>query len=572
MNTGIRNMVVVGIVAALLFLASCKKNGNNDGIGFTAMTEQNEHNSKTHLDGYNILWTAYDQIKVATKEAPTTSYTFELTSGENKSNGTFYTGEPHPSPDFFDESGHDYIAVYPATSTINSASEVAFALPSTQTRSATQYFDEGLNPMVAVSSNRTLQFKNVCGVLGFQLTGCEHLASLRLTAKDATNLWGTYTVTYNGSGTPTGSVTEGSNALTLICNVDLSTTPQWFYFLLPPVTMSSGFTLEAFDDEGALLYKHDGPAVTIERSKIRKANNSAYAKIGAIHAAFTIDASGGMAFFSKGNLQYTKSTNVWSFMENQFDVVETDGMNVGVDYTSQGIVGLFGWGTSGYHNDQDAYNIYYEPYSTNDAALDPHATYATHPNWYGYGPSTNMPSPNLVGSSANYDWGVYNAISNGGNASIQWRTLTIDEWDYVLNDRAASTVAETSNARYVKATVNGVSGVILFPDSYTHPATVTAPTSIGVPTAAYSTNVYSTVDWSAMEAVGAVFLPAAGYRQGTTIGSSAGTQGYYWSTTYGTSDSQSKSMMFFFSGSDMTEATPSARCNGFSVRLVYKLP
>lgn len=563
MNTGIRNMVVVGIVAALLFLASCKKNGNNDGIGFTAMTEQNEHNSKTHLDGYNVLWTAYDQIKVATKEAPTTSYTFELTSGENKSNGTFYTGEPHPSPDFFDESGHDYIAVYPATSTINSASEVAFALPSTQTRSATQYFDEGLNPMVAVSSNRTLQFKNVCGVLGFQLTGCEHLASLRLTAKDATNLWGTYTVTYNGSGTPTGSVTGGSNALTLICNVDLSTTPKWFYFLLPPVTMSSGFTLEAFDDEGALLYKHDGPAVTIERSKIRKANNSAYAKIGAIHAAFTIDASGGMVYFSKGNLQYTKSTNVWSFMENQFDVVETDGMNVGDDYTSQDIVSLFCWGTSGYHDSGDVGNTFYHPYSTHKDAI------SNVNNWYGYGPSTNMPSPNLVGSSANYDWGVNNAISNGGNASGQWRTLTIEEWDYVLNTRTASTVNETVNARYVKATVNDVTGVILFPDSYTHPATVTAPTNIGDPSAVFSVNNYTIADWSAMEAVGAVFLPAAGFRQGTPVGASVGTQGYYWSTTC---HDRSLSRMLFFEGSQVLVATPSARCNGFSVRLVYKLP
>ena len=62
-------------------------------------------------------------------------------------------------------------------------------------------------------------------------------------------------------------------------------------------------------------------------------------------AKFTINAAGEQVYFSQGNLQYTISTQVWSFMEHQYDIVES-GQNVGTDYANQDVVSLFGWGTS----------------------------------------------------------------------------------------------------------------------------------------------------------------------------------------------------------------------------------
>ncbi|MBQ0016978.1 MAG: hypothetical protein KBT04_08355, partial [Bacteroidales bacterium] len=42
-------------------------------------------------------------------------------------------------------------------------------------------------------------------------------------------------------------------------------------------------------------------------------------------------------------------------------------------------------------------------------------------NYTGFGPSINQVDTNLTGTSANYDWGVYNVISNGGNVVGRWR-------------------------------------------------------------------------------------------------------------------------------------------------------
>ena len=80
-----------------------------------------------------------------------------------------------------------------------------------------------------------------------------------------------------------------------------------------------------------------------------------------------------------------------------------------------------------------------------------------------------------------FDWGVYNNIYNPRSGQIDqagtWRTLTGSyyqgdnpeqgEWYYLMHVRAASTVNGTPNARYCKACVNNVNGLILFP-TYTH--------------------------------------------------------------------------------------------------------
>lgn len=48
----------------------------------------------------------------------------------------------------------------------------------------------------------------------------------------------------------------------------------------------------------------------------------------------------------------------------------------------------------------------------------------------------------------------------------------------------------------------------------------------------YGTNVYTAGgNWEAMESAGAVFLSAAGYRNGSYINDYVGGAGYYWSST-----------------------------------------
>ena len=105
-------------------------------------------------------------------------------------------------------------------------------------------------------------------------------------------------------------------------------------------------------------------------------------------------------YFSQGNLQYQASTNTWKFADNQYDYVGSTNSNISSFYS--GWIDLFGWGTSGYHDANDPYNVNYQPWSTSTSQVN--SSY----NNYGYGPSINMIDPNLTGTNANYDWGVYN--------------------------------------------------------------------------------------------------------------------------------------------------------------------
>ena len=85
----------------------------------------------------------------------------------------------------------------------------------------------------------------------------------------------------------------------------------------------------------------------------------------------------------------------------------------------------------------------------------------------------------------------------------------------MFNTRTASTVNGTPNARYAKAQVADIHGVILFPDNYTHPSGVTLPSGINATgDAGWNGNNYTADQFELMEDNGAVFLPAAGYREG----------------------------------------------------------
>ena len=273
---------------------------------------------------------------------------------------------------------------------------------------------------------------------------------------------------------------------------------------------------------------------------------------GAINGKFTINADGDKVYFSQGNLQYigSASTPYWKFAENQWDYFGTttgqNSSNHNVDRD------LFGWGTSGYHDSSDPYNVNYQPWSTSSTVVN--VTY----NYYGYGPSMNMASPNLNGNSANYDWGVYNQISNGGNIVNQWRTLTFDEWWYVLNTRTTS-----SGIRYAKAKVNNVNGALLLPDDWSTSIYILNNTNNY--NASFSSNSLSASQWDVLEQHGVIFLPAAGGRDGTS-GYNTDLGGEYWSASC---DESETSSYVFFSNQYLFVIRNNNRFYGHSVRLVH---
>ena len=262
--------------------------------------------------------------------------------------------------------------------------------------------------------------------------------------------------------------------------------------------------------------------------------------------------------FSKGNLQYTTlGTHItatgdtlegtWRFAEHQWETIGMANSNISPTYT--GWIDLFGWGTSGYHDTNDPYNTCYHPYSYD-------STTVYRPlNWWGYGPSLNMPDTNLVGTSANYDWGIFNPISNGGNTPGMWRTLSKDECYYIANLRTGAA------QKWGMGSINGIPGVFLLPDNWT------TPQGLSFTPGNNSNNTYSTADWQQMENNGAVFLPSGLNRSYTNVG---GRAAYYWTSTNYFSQNQNSNLAAFYFVYNVSyfSSGGARRCFGGSVRLV----
>ena len=234
------------------------------------------------------------------------------------------------------------------------------------------------------------------------------------------------------------------------------------------------------------------------------------ANLMAVSGLFSVSATQ-QVYFSKGNLQYRASTNTWRFAEHQWDYVGEDNSNISQTY--DGWIDLFGWGTSGYNHGA----VCYQPWSTS----------LNHSDYYAYGQYIY----NLYDLTGEADWG-YNPISNGGETENTWRTLTLEEWQYVFNKRNTP-----SGILYAMAKVNNINGVILLPDDWQssyYSLSLTNPYRARFSSASFSSNIITSTQWATLEQHGAVFLPAAGRRIGTSV-SDAGSTGGYWSSSYSNS-------------------------------------
>ena len=234
---------------------------------------------------------------------------------------------------------------------------------------------------------------------------------------------------------------------------------------------------------------------------------------------------------SQGNLQYHASTDTWRFANEQYDIIGQDNNNISATY--DGWIDLFGWGTSGYNEKY--------PWMTSQNDLD-----------YGNG------ADNIAYTE--YDWGQHNPIINGGNEAGLWRTLSSEEMKYIFYGRT------NADKLYAMCVVNGMHGLIVFPDNCNIPTHI--PFTPAYKEFTTEVNNYNLNQWNELEAVGAIFLPVAGVRKGN-ITSEVNQNGYYWSTDVLWAEEGAHEMWF---GMSYIYYNPgiggnSHRHNGLSVRL-----
>ncbi len=233
--------------------------------------------------------------------------------------------------------------------------------------------------------------------------------------------------------------------------------------------------------------------------------------------------------FSPGNLQYRASTNTWRFASHQWEYIGNANSNISKNYN--GWIDLFGW--SG---------------STGTAK---------------WGISTSKNSDDYAGDFV--DWGI-----NIGDGTT-YRTLTKDEWFYLIYTRT-NAGEKKGVARIKLSDTEYVNGLIFLPDNWTCPEGITFKSgfasSYGIQ--AYADyQIFTLAKWQQLESAGAVFLPASGSRNGSSM-STVQNHGYYWSASATAYDPNDAYYLYFRS----IEAYADVSCHrnyGQVVRLVRDL-
>lgn len=360
-------------------------------------------------------------------------------------------------------------------------------------------------------------------------------------------------VTLTGSTYMTG-VTEGSGSTgggADFLNMEYNTTDGYWYVAVP-VSSSVTSTLYFYWELGGT------PTGWKTSSRVELQKGYVYSVGSTRQTPFNADGTSKNYFqvgagtyvqFSPGNLQAKKSIsgNVWQFAETQLQTLGSGGAAAISSETVSSTWDLFGFGTSNWNSGATCY-------VANSCDQDP----------LKYIPYS------LTGSNANADWGVFNGTNiryQGSPSGTTWRTLTSSEWSFLMG--------RTNKVAF--ATVNGHKGVLLLPDVASNqedlwemPGGVT----LNYSKASYSDNTISSSTWNTLEAAGVIFLPATGYRYGTS-GANYVTEGYYWSSTYDgvhSDEFDSYAYCLKFNGSSVsTTSTDMKTSYGRAVRLVHPL-
>lgn len=234
--------------------------------------------------------------------------------------------------------------------------------------------------------------------------------------------------------------------------------------------------------------KEEAAKAAAEQSKAEKPAATTANK-GVLQGLFSVAANKKVRF-SMGNLQFNPKKYEFRFALHQYDRIGNDNTKIAPNY--DGWIDLFGYGTSGYMG--------CEPTETNTG------------NQYRQDDIANT----------NYDWGVYNPISNGGNKEGLWRTLTKGEWEFLFSGRANAAKLRA------KACVNGINGAIILPDDfYEHRVRVPFDSTPD----GFAGNSYDLSQWATLEAAGAIFLPCCGTRKGATMYDTLENNGRYWTSS-----------------------------------------
>lgn len=488
-------------------------------------------------------WTEGDHIAVHVSNG--SSHKYVLTSDEGGSGASVTANEASFKVVYDLGYERDAFAIYPSTIVSQNAANYGQSGSTLDVTLPGSYTLDQLTgtktpcPMIAVNdaSSDTWAFNQLCGLLRLKVSNIPATTKRLEIDFDGKKVWGDFSiaagVTPGTSVIATETITtaddnhdiititkDGTDATLGVTSVDLS---------IPlPTGPYSNITVTTYDalTAGNITF-------TMNYTFAYSATQAHGTKVTATFPGlFTVSATK-KVIFAPGNLQYlgnANGTGTWRFAEHQYDFMG-DGPTSGTNYQGNVTVtgytkynasadldvarDLFGWGTSGYNNKY------------------PYLTSTSDGSYY---------SGSMVDDGANYDWGVYHSasgsstekITNGGNYS--WRLWTSAEMSYVM--KRTNKVYTRSDYKETKqlycfatlrgVTTNDIKGLVIFPDGWIGDPirNIKYETPSG---GSYENNVFNAEQWTILENMGCVFLPAANIREGSQMKMS--NEGHYWSST-----------------------------------------
>ena len=471
----------------------------------------------------------------------------------------------------------DFYAVYPASAAVSDPAVAAnYGNPTLQVTYPATYdisdivngtvpgkdFEYSPCPMVAKNNPESdlLYFYHVSGLVRVKMELLDaRSAYVRFTFdKDVT---GTYTVVNPGSATPTVSsrgINTG-NIVTVTLNNGAGiggrsySTPV--YISIPvPCGMYTNVKVEILDAYNQVQESATVLPLKFARHRGARLSFAEFRNLPPTYIVGKFSVSDTKSvYFAKGNLlvenTLTGGVNqrVWKFEENQWNYHTEYDPTYG--YSIEGItypISFFCWGTG---NTPELYTGFNDSYYVFT------------------------------------DWGIHFDDEGNGSDSFmdgKWRTLSSDEWSYLLTRR------ESADFLWGRATLSvggkDIAGLVILPDNWVLPVGCSFSLSPAISMGDshhFSSNVYTMDTWSHMENAGAVFLPTSGIMnywrpedQMSIIGfnffdSSAirYPYSYYWCSNPGTTSDYGRVM--YFSDRYLVASQQRVRRQGLPVRLVH---
>ena len=579
-----RLSTIIMALALVLGMSQCKKQetpttGNttptNPGVHITVnVGDQDGKDGKDNNGEKHNIAPQYGLFSFSSGDKLYVGHNGEYVGTLTFANG-FFDGTIYPDASVTDQPLHFYFvgnAEVTGTPVENETTSLSISIADQSTNLPVLSYGASTKSFTGTGTTYSTKLRNQCALVRFDLENQgDYEVTLSGVPTQATVDFANNAITPNTS--TTGDITlygeEGNTAI------------RWA-ILLPGTNLGD----KIGEDEGDLIWNEEGELPVMGNNTyinsglsinnplpLPDAPDAQYAvkKSNGDLSQFTVNANGKKVYFSKANLRFVgfnNNTGSWSFHENQVDAsYAPDYGDNNIDIPSdESTNDRFAWGLYGNHG---MYEDDFPEITTNLSKADGN------------------------------DWGC--AFSETSPEGDNWRTLTIDEWNYLFNGRS-------QEKRFLKVTLrlsdsempNAVQGILLFPDDYVEPAGLTKTFTYNSNTSASTGSGYVVADADKfinapvytdptsnsykMLAAGAVFLPAAGYRiqqwyqmyychqpGAYTAGLKWDAYGYYWSSTSGVYNQyEAKSRAFYFDRSRVGEATSyQDRSHGMCVRLVW---